>query len=152
MPPPPPPHLPSFLTHTSIQLGSGEGAIHHRALWNCGKMPLTLFQLKKTYVSQIVNSKILERDRGQSTTGMFDAVVKCPPLSGGGGGAIHRRAFRSCGEKPPPYSSTPNQTPIISLEGGGCNPPQGILKLWTSVKCLLPPPSQSQNRSPSEGI
>ena len=143
-----------------------------------------------------------------------------PLWVGGGGGGIHHRAFRSCGEKPPPYSSTPNQTPILSLEGegaihhgsiwccgemppssptpfkpwegggdkwgqlttghsepgvglsdavvkyhptpspiplfkleqGGGHSPQVILKLWTVVKCPLPPPSQSQNRSLSEGI
>ena len=67
---------------------------------------------------------------------MFDAVVKCPPLSGVGGDAIHHRAFRSCGEKPPPYSSTPNSTPVLSLEGRGAIHHRA---LWNCGKMPLTP-------------
>ena len=95
----PPPY-----SSTPVLSLEGEGAIHHRALWNCGKMLLTPWKvhpplpIQKIDVSQVVNSKthVLKRDgdgEGESTMGLFDAVVKCPPLllhplnleKGGGG-------------------------------------------------------------------
>ena len=137
-----PPPYSSTPNSTPILSLEGEGAIHHRALWICGKMPLTLWKvhpplpIQKIDVSQVVNSKIhvLKRDgdgEGESTMGLFDAVVKCPllplhPLNfgkwwggggGGKGGAIDHRAFRTwgwsewrCGKIPPhSFPHTPIQ-------------------------------------------
>ena len=78
----------------------------------------------------------IRKGGGQSTMGLSDAVVKCPPpqtpqftLTGGRAGAIHYRALRICSEMPLPPFSIPHS---LKKCGYGANPPQVIQSL---VKC-----------------
>ena len=96
-----PPPYSSTPNSTPILSLEGEGAIHHRELWNCGKMPLTPWKvhpplpIQKIDISQVVNSK-----------------NTC--IEKGGGGGIHHGSIWCCDEMPP---SSP--TPFKPWEGGG---------------------------------
>ena len=107
-----------------------------------GEMSLTLFQLKNICLTDRKSKISLRRDLGGNPPLVCsDAVVKCPPLSGVGGYAIHHRVFVTAVVKsPPPLHFNPqpfSPTPLLSLEVGRWQSTTGHYE--TVVKCPSPP-------------